>query len=103
MGAAVMKMIVPPGWKRSTTEVFNRKRPGQPGQTEERDMIPKYMDRIEHWDFDEPDSPGGIITLHYGWSFEHGCHEGVMGFDSRSEARAAVKRAWPCSCRECRE
>jgi hypothetical protein len=64
---------------------------------------PKYMQRVEHWDFDEPENPGGIITLHYGWSFEPNCHEGVCGFDTKKEARAAVKGAYKCNCQECRE
>ena len=61
----------------------------------------KYMKKIEHWDFDEPEAPGGIITLHYGWSFEYGCHEGVRGFDTKREAREAVKCAYRCTCSEC--
>ena len=64
---------------------------------------PKYMERVESWDFDEPEAPGGIITLHYGWSFENSCHEGVMGFDTKREAREAIKRAYPCQCPECLE
>ena len=63
---------------------------------------PQYMNRVEHWDFDEPESPGGFITLHYGWSFEP-THEGVRGFDTKKEAREAVKSAWRCSCDECKE
>jgi hypothetical protein len=62
---------------------------------------PKYMQRIEYWDFDEPEAPGGIITLHYGWSFEYSCHEGVFGFDTKKEAREAVKNAYKCTCKEC--
>jgi len=63
---------------------------------------PKYMKRVEHWDFDEPEAAGGIITLHYRWSFEYGCHEGVMGFDTKKEARSAVKEAYQCKCKECK-
>jgi hypothetical protein len=64
---------------------------------------PKYMKRVEFWDFDEPDAPGGIVTLHYGWSFEPGCHEGVRGFDTKKEARAYIKDAYRCNCKECQK
>ena len=62
---------------------------------------PKYMKRVEHWDFDEPEARGGIITLRFGWSFEHGSHEGVRGFDTKKDAREAVKCSWKCNCQEC--
>jgi hypothetical protein len=58
--------------------------------------------RVEFWDFDEPEAKGGIVTLHYGWSFEYGCHEGVRGFDSLREAWEAIADASPCDCKECK-
>lgn len=66
-------------------------------------MATRYMDRVEFWDLDEPGAI--IVTLHYGWSFEPpGCgHEGVKGFDTKKDAKLAVKGAWPCECRECME
>lgn len=64
---------------------------------------PGYMLRVEHWDFDEPEAAGGIVTLHYGWSFEHKNHEGVMGFDTKKEARERIKEAWKCDCEECQK
>lgn len=61
----------------------------------------KYQQRIEFWD-DERDCDNGIIvTLHYGWSFEPGEHQGVRGFDTVREAREAVRYTYPCSCGEC--
>lgn len=64
---------------------------------------PSYMKRVEYWDFDEPTAQGGIVTLHWGWSFEPGNrHEGVMGFDTKKEARDRIKRAFKCSCIECK-
>ena len=66
--------------------------------------IPKQMkNKMEYWDFDEPEAPGGIVTLHWGWSFEPCCHEGVRGFDTRKEAISASKNAWECNCQECKE
>lgn len=63
---------------------------------------PKYMERVEFWDLDEPDTI--IVTLHYGWSFEPpGCgHEGVYGFDTVREAKVAIKNSYPCDCEECK-
>jgi hypothetical protein len=63
----------------------------------------KLMQRVEFWDFDEPEAKGGIVTLHYGWSFEPGCHEGVRGFDSKREAWDAIRNAETCNCKECQE
>jgi len=64
---------------------------------------PKYMNRVEFWDFDEPEAQGGIVTLHYGWSFEPpACgHCGVKGFDTIKEAKEAIRSAYKCDCDEC--
>lgn len=61
---------------------------------------PKYMDRVEFWDLDEPGAI--IVTLHYGWSFEPHCHEGVKGFDTAREAKIDIRAASRCYCDECR-
>jgi len=62
--------------------------------------LPKH---VEHWD-DESDLDHGIIvTLRYGYSFEHHQHSGVMGFDTARDARNAIKleNLWRCNCAEC--
>lgn len=65
-------------------------------------MAQKY---IEHWDDERNLDHGIIVTLRHGWSFyEHG-HQGVMGFETVSEAREATKRKniYPCKCNRCRK
>ena len=57
--------------------------------------------RIEFWDDERNEGNGIIVTLHYGWSFEHANHEGVRGFDTIREANAAVKDSYKCECAEC--
>jgi hypothetical protein len=64
-------------------------------------MAKRYMNRVQYWDTDEPDTI--IVTLHYGYSFEHCCHEGVKGFDTAKEAREAIKNSWPCNCDQCKK
>ena len=58
---------------------------------------------IEFFDDERSVGNGVIVTLHYGWSFEGSCHEGVRGFDTLSEARreSARNRVFPCRCAEC--
>lgn len=58
--------------------------------------------KVEHYDNEISQGNGVIVTLHYGCSFEHGCHEGVRGFDTIDQADQAIKDAWPCNCDECR-
>lgn len=59
----------------------------------------KLPAKCEYWDTDEPDTI--IITLKPGWSFYHGEHLGVSGFDTAKEARAAIKGAYKCKCQGC--
>jgi len=65
-----------------------------------KNRIPKT---VEHWDDERAIGNGVIVTLHYGWSFEHMNHEGVRGFDTVREAlsASAQKRLYPCRCAEC--
>jgi hypothetical protein len=58
---------------------------------------------IQHID-DERDMDNGIIvTLAYGYSFEPRYHEGVRGFDTMREMRAATakKEIYTCGCALC--
>ena len=61
----------------------------------------KLPRQIQYWDLDEPGSV--IVTLHYGWSFENGNHEGVRGFDTEAEAIEKSRMAYMCRCSECVE
>lgn len=61
--------------------------------------IPK---RVEFWDDERHLGHGYIVTLLYGWSFEHNYHEGVRGFDTQREALEAIRDANPCECDECK-
>ena len=58
--------------------------------------------KIEHWDDERDIGNGIIVTLHYGWSVEYNCHDGVVGFDTVKEAEHAVrKQTYQCNCKEC--
>lgn len=46
-----------------------------------------------------PCGEGILVTLHYGWSFEPSCHEGIRSFDT---VAAITKHIYPCDCPECR-
>lgn len=59
----------------------------------------KLPRQIQYWDLDEPGVV--IVTLHYGWSFDSGNHEGVRGFDSEVEAIEKSRMAFMCRCSEC--
>lgn len=58
---------------------------------------------VEHWDDERDLDHGIIVTLKYGWSFYANEHQGVMSFETFTEAREAVKRKniYPCSCSRC--
>lgn len=58
---------------------------------------------IEHWDDERDIDHGIIVTLRYGWSFCEKEHQGVMSFETISEAREAVKRKniYQCQCTKC--
>jgi hypothetical protein len=63
--------------------------------------LPKH---IEHWDDERSLGHGIIVTLVPGLSFNWWGHEGVMGFDTVTEARreSARKRLHVCDpCSEC--
>ncbi len=64
--------------------------------------LPKH---VQFWDDERGDGNGIIVTLHYGWSFEHSQHTGVMGFDTLREARDAIKlkNVERCTCKECKK
>jgi len=64
-------------------------------------LAKKFSERIEDWSDERKIGNGVIITVHWGWSFEHCCHEGVRGFDSISEAQRGVRDTYPCSCESC--
>lgn len=64
-------------------------------------LAKKFKLRIEDWSDERNLGNGVLVTLHYGWSFEDSCHEGVRGFDSISEAEQGVRDSFPCSCEEC--
>ena len=58
---------------------------------------------VEHWDDERDLDHGIIVTLRYGWSFLEHEHQGVMSFETVTEAKEAVKRKniFPCSCEQC--
>ena len=58
--------------------------------------------RVEDWSDERQYGHGYIVTLHYGWSFEFACHEGVRGFDTKAEAIQGVKYSTRCDCPECK-
>lgn len=58
--------------------------------------------KIQFFDDERAIGNSIIVTLVCGWKFPGIDAEHVRGFDHRSEALAAVKRAERCSCDECR-
>ena len=64
-------------------------------------MTNKY---IQYWDDERNLDHGVIVTLRYGWSFCDNHHQGVMSFETVSEAREASKRKniYPCHCDKCK-
>lgn len=58
---------------------------------------------IEHWDDERGLDHGIIVTLSWGWSFYENKHQGVMSFETITEAKDATKlrNLYRCNCREC--
>ena len=67
-------------------------------------MTRAFAGKIEDVSDERALGHGYIVTLRPGWSFEHSCHEGVQGFDTKREYISAVRDASPClDCPECDE
>ncbi len=59
--------------------------------------------KVMHWDDERSIGNSLIVTLNYAWKFTSDALgvEHVLGFDTATEARAAVREAVPCDCPEC--
>ena len=65
----------------------------------------KLPNHIEDWADERDIGHGVIVTLQWGYSFEHNTHEGVKGFDTVAEAKSETrkKELYPCDCNLCRD
>ncbi len=65
----------------------------------------KLSKHVEFWHDERNLDHGIIVTLHYGWSFYEFEHQGVMSFETVTEAREAIKlkNVYKCTCAVCRD
>lgn len=63
----------------------------------------KLPKQIQHWDDERNLDHGIIVTLAWGWSFYDREHQGVMSFETITEAKEAtkIKNIYPCHCEKC--